>query len=247
MELMESLYETNEFFVEYQDGADVDYNKSYWGNIVDPDGVHRNLLEEIDQQKERVRYVWEFVNSLRPGNILDVGCGLGSFLSAVSNEWQKYGIEVSRDAGKYAEKECNLHLGTLDDSPYEKNFFDCIVMYHVIEHVEDPIKTIKKINTLLAEDGILIIGTPDFDSGCARRFNDKYRLLGPEHIRLFSNDSMHRFLRSYGFKINRVTYPFFESDLFTEENLKRLFDTSKVSPPFYGNYMTFFCTKIAGA
>jgi hypothetical protein len=96
---------------------------------------------------------------------------------------------------------------------------------------------------LLKDKGTFIIGTPDFDSGCARRFGKNYRLMGPEHIRLFSNDSMHRFLRDHGFKINKVEYPFFNSRLFNKENLMRLFDTSKVSPPFYGNYMTFFCTN----
>ena len=37
-------------------------------------------------------------------------------------------------------------------------------------------------------------------------------------------------------------YPFFECRYFTPEGLNRLFDTDKVSPPFYGNFMTFFCT-----
>ena len=58
-----------------------------------------------------------------------------------------------------------------------------------------------------------------------------------------SNDSMHRFLRDHGFVIDRVEYPFFETRHFTLENLARLFDTSKISPPFYGNFMTFYCHK----
>ena len=213
------------------------------GEIKDPDGKSRNLLEEIDQQIEDVRYVWEYINTLNPGVILDVGCGLGSLLSAVSNNWEKYGIEVSRTAAKYASKHGDIHLGTLIDSPYENNQFDCITMYHVIEHVKDPVYNIKKIKSLLKHNGTFIIGTPDFDSGCARRFGKNYRLLDPGHIRLFSNDSMHRFLRDFDFKICKVEYNYFDTRLFNEENLMRLFDTSKISPPFYGNYMSFFCTN----
>ena len=134
-------------------------------------------------------------------------------------------------------------MGTLIDCPYEDNQFDCITMYHVIEHVQDPISNIKKIKALLKNKGTFIIGTPDFDSGCARRFGKNYRHLGPGHIRLFSNDSMHRFLRDFGFKICKVEYTYFNTRLFTRENLMRLFDTSKISPPFYGNFMTFFCTN----
>ena len=88
------------------------------------------------------------------------------------------------------------------------------------------------------------MATPDFDSGCARQFGPNYRLLhDPTHISLFSNDSMHRFLRDHGFKIFRADYPFFETRYFTKENLIRLFDTGEVSPPFYGNFMTFYCQK----
>ena len=95
---------------------------------------------------------------------------------------------------------------------------------------------------ILKKGGIILLGTPDFDSGCARLFGNNYRLLNdPTHISLFSNDSMHRFLRDHGFTIDYVEYPFFNTRHFTEDNLKALFNTSKVSPPFYGNFMTFYC------
>ncbi len=242
VELMRSLYKTGDYFVECGN-EEIDYNDSYWGEVKDPDGKSRNLLKEIDQQIEDVRYVWEYINSLNPGAILDVGCGLGSLLSAVSDEWEKYGIEISRTAANYASKHCDIYLGELENSPYEDNQFDCITMYHVIEHVRDPVSNIKKIKSLLRNNGTFIIGTPDFDSGCARRFGKNYRLLDPGHIRLFSNDSMHRFLRDFGFKISKVEYNYFNTRFFNKENLLRLFDVSKISPPFYGNYMSFFCTN----
>jgi hypothetical protein len=54
---------------------------------------------------------------------------------------------------------------------------------------------------------------------------------------------MHRFLRDYGFTIDRVDYPYFDTPYFTAQNLARLLNTSEVSPPFYGNFMTFYCHK----
>ena len=118
-------------------------------------------------------------------------------------------------------------------------------MHHVIEHVNEPIEFIVSIKRILKDKGILILGTPDFDSGCARLFKSNYRLLhDPTHISLFSNESIHRFLRDHGFKIMKVEYPFFETRFFNIENLNKLFDTSNVSPPFYGNFMTLFCKNM---
>lgn len=115
-------------------------------------------------------------------------------------------------------------------------------MYHVIEHLKDPIAALKKVYTMLAPGGTFIIGTPDFDSAAARRYGKKFRMLhDPTHISLFSSDSMHRCLRNQGFKIKQVEYPYFDTPWFTKENLMRILDVDGVSPPFYGSIMTFFC------
>ena len=79
----------------------------------------------------------------------------------------------------------------------------------------------------------------------ANRFGADYRLLrDPTHISLFSNDSMHRFLRAHGFHIDAVDYPFFETRHFTADNLVQMLDRDDVSPPFYGSFMTFYCTRV---
>ena len=104
---------------------------------------------------------------------------------------------------------------------------------------------IKQIYAKLKPGGYLIIGTPDFDSGAARRYGEKFRLLhDPTHVSLFSNDSMHRFLRDNGFKINKVEYPYFDTEWFNEKTLMAMLKNNTVSPPFYGSTMTFICQKI---
>jgi hypothetical protein len=90
----------------------------------------------------------------------------------------------------------------------------------------------------------LIVGTPNFDSACARRFGERYRLLHDQtHISLFSRESLDRFLWDHGFFVERVEFPYFETRYFTTENFERLKDKDGVSPPFYGNIMTFYCRK----
>jgi D-sedoheptulose 7-phosphate isomerase len=162
----------------------------------------------------------------------------------LDTRWEKHGVEISEYAAKQAEQFATIFCGELEHAGYQPASFDVIVAHHVIEHLFDPIAFIQQVRTLLKPGGHLLLATPDFDSGCARRFGGNYRLLhDPTHVSLFSNESMFRFLRDHGFVVDRVHYPFFETRHFTRENLLRLFDVSAVSPPFYGNYMSFYCRK----
>jgi len=223
----------------------VDYEESYWKEITDPDGKKRNRLLEREQCLEDLRDVLSFINAMKPGKILDIGCGLGYLLSGVSDKWSKYGVEVSSFAAKYAENWGEIFVGKLKDANFKQEYFDLIVLNHVIEHVDNPESIIGQIYRILKDRGTLILGTPDFDSACARRFGNNYRLLHDKtHVSLFSNESMHRFLRDHNFHIDNVEYPYFDTKYFTKDNLLRIFDINNISPPFYGNFMTFYCHKV---
>lgn len=222
----------------------VDYEQDYWGEIVDPDGNVRNRLDERQQHLEDLAEELSFIDKLQPGKILDIGCGLGFLLSGISEKWEKHGVEVSRFATGHANQWGNVFCGELREANFPDEHFDVIVLYHVIEHIEEPSDLLIEIKRILKQGGNLVLGTPDFDSGCARHFGENYRLLHDKtHVSLFTNESMHRFLRYHDLVIDRVGCPFFNTRHFTKGNLLRLFDTDKISPPFYGNFMTFYCHK----
>lgn len=223
----------------------IDFEEAYWETAVDPDGVVRHRSDEREKDlTDRFKQELAFVNSLQQGKILDVGCGTGHFLSGVDSSWGRFGVDVSRYAVLKARKWADVFCGTLKEADFPPAFFDVVSMNYVISHMKNPIAEVHCVRRVLKKDGILILGTPDFDSPCARRFGKNYRLLHDHtQISLFTNESMHRFLRDFGFHIDRVEYPFFDTPYFTVENLMRLFDTSKVSPPFVGNCMTFYAHK----
>ncbi len=241
---MRDLYKSDRYYISLPLKEGKNFEEKYWREITDPDGKVRNRAEEREQFLKDIDYILKYLKNLHPGRILDIGCGLGWLLSAINEKWNKYGLEISKIAAEFAAKYGEIFYGPLLKSNYPDNFFDVIVMHHVIEHMENPVENLKIIKQILKPDGILILGTPDFDSGCARLFGQNYRLLHDEtHISLFSNDSMHRFLRDNNFKILEVEYPFFHTRFFNQENLTRMFEfnKNKISPPFYGNFMTFFC------
>ena len=218
--------------------------KEYWGTITDPDGKVRNRMDEREQYLDDIKTELAYINNLVPGRILDIGCGPGWLLSALPGAWEKFGIEPDRVTTEITEESGIIVADTLLGADYRGKPFDVIVMHHVIEHMEDPEAAIKEVFRILKPGGKLLIGTPDFDSPVARRFGDNYRMLYDKtHISPFTHQSMHTFLTGHGFVIDEVKYPFFEGRHFTKENLLRLLDTDKVSPPFFGNWMTFYCHK----
>ncbi len=222
----------------------IDYEENYWGEVIDPDGKKRNRLEEREQYLEDIKKELEYLGNLTCGKIIDVGCGLGFLLSALDPKWEKHGVEVSKLAAEQAKKWGKIFVGNLNKANHPSEYFDVVVLYHVIEHIDNPFDIINEIKRILKPKGKLILGTPDFDCACARLFKDKFRLLHDKtHVSLFTNDSMHRFLRDNSFIIEKVEYPFFETRHFTKDNILRLLDTSKISPPFYGNVMNFYAHK----
>jgi SAM-dependent methyltransferase len=221
-----------------------DYERAYWHVTVDPDGRERFRADERAQHLDDVREELAFVNGLPGGRLLDVGCGLGFFLSGLEPRWERHGVEISAYAAACAAGHAEVHSGTLEDAEFPDAHFDAVVMHHVIEHVEQPGELLDEALRVLRPGGWLVLGTPDFDGGCARRFGANFRLLhDPTHVSLFDADGMRRFLRDRGLVIESARYPFFETRHFTPENLQRLFDTTQISPPFYGSFMTFYARK----
>tara|TARA_B100000780_G_scaffold261631_1_gene214203 strand:- start:31291 stop:32061 length:771 start_codon:yes stop_codon:yes gene_type:complete len=218
-----------------------EYEEAYHEVAIDPDGKTRYLLEEREHSLKGIPEIIRWVDSKIGGKILDIGCGPGWFLSSLSSKWDRHGIEVSSFASNVASKYGEIHNGLLET--FDEKGFDVIVMNHVIEHIADPIPTLKKIKGMLNPNGIFIIGTPDFDSAAARRYGDEFRLLDdPTHVSLFSLDSMHRCLRDIGFHIDDVEFPYFDTPWFNEENLLKMLKSEGISPPFYGSNMTFLCS-----
>jgi len=98
--------------------------------------------------------------------ILDVGCGTGNFAREVAKKDAKYvlGIDYADEAIKIAKKtnkRKNLKFKKLDVIKLEGKF-DIIVSIGTIEHMDNPIKIIKKLKSCLNKNGKIILTTPNW-------------------------------------------------------------------------------------
>ena len=102
----------------------------------------------------------------RTGRLLDVGCGIGRFINAARKAgFEVQGIELSTSAVNIAKQKYGLNLlfGDLDDLDFEIEKFDVITLWHSLEHVPYPGRTLTKIKSILADGGYLVIAVPNDD------------------------------------------------------------------------------------
>ena len=105
-----------------------------------------------------------------PGALLDVGCGLGTFLAVARDAgWTVSGLDVSPFAAKTVKETLGIDVvaGSLADVPLPDASFDAVTMWDSIEHVDEPRRYLERARALLKPGGVLLVATDNFDClGC---------------------------------------------------------------------------------
>ena len=163
----------------------------------------------FDSQENDVRYErfykWleQLVRKHVSGNtILDVGCGDGVFLSMLSAEWDKQGLEPSASGASLARgRNLDVTCATLDTSP--KRFeADLISALDVIEHVIDPHRFVESFKRHLRPGGVVLLLTGDADSYAAKVAGPQWSYLRwCGHISVFSQWGLRKLVQSHGFEV----------------------------------------------
>ena len=228
----------------------ISYDDGYWKDGIDPEGKKKDQTKMKDfKLKNWYGEIVSYVNNLPPGKIIDIGCGLGYLLSAIPNTWDKHGYETSEFALSYVKNEnpeVILEELKLESEPPPKNQmdYDVVICYHVIEHIKNPDLFLKHLSMMVKPHGVLIVGTPNVGSIAAKLFRGNFRLFGSGHLCLFNQKNLEFLFKKNHFKIFKKEFPFLKTDYFTLRNFLRIFNTRNISPPFYGNIMTFYGEKM---
>jgi methionine biosynthesis protein MetW len=159
------------------------------------------------------------------GHLLDVGCGNGAFLSKMQQlKWIVQGIEIDEKAATVArEKGLNVQCLTLEEANFEKNYFDVIVLSHVIEHVYDPESLLRQCHKILKPGGKIVVTTPNFKSLGHRIYKGFWRGLEvPRHLMVFSKNNLRDCSVKAGFKTEKLCT--------TERWAKPICSASRITP-----------------
>ena len=111
-------------------------------------------------------------------------------------------------------KEINGYVDTVHDLnitpyPFEDSYFDEIHMYHVLEHLDDPIEKLEEIHRLLKTKGLLFIRVPHFSSMGAFSDISHKRPFGYESFDCFATDHSHSFYTRTTYEIVKKEIKYF--------------------------------------
>ena len=139
--------------------------------------------------------------------VLDIGCGNGSFLWQMrSLGWEVCGVEPDPQSASHARTAgLDVRAGLLQQQSFPEAHFDGITMTHVIEHLHEPMDTLRRCWKLLKPGGQITAATPNIGSRGHQVFGvNWFALMPPTHLVLFTENSLRRALESCGFEIGRA-------------------------------------------
>ena len=158
----------------------------------------------IENDKRRYN---QFKNLFFNKNLLDYGCGWGGFLREVKNAKSLTGFEVRQECLDYLKNKRNIKLIKSLDKLNHK--FDIITLFHVLEHLSNPLDVLKKLKKTLKPNGKIIIEVPsanDFLLSINNLSSFKKFTLWSEHLMLHTEKSIRKFLTICGFKKVKILY-----------------------------------------
>lgn len=196
---MAGKYKENEFSKENYNEF---YENHHFQPIKEADALH------IHEIIPRFGWAFDVVESIKPKNLLDLGCLDGSFTLSVASELgiSTMGIDLTKDgislARERADKfglDSKFHQGTIEewlaDFIEDGIKFDVVTCFEVIEHVDDPTKMLELIDQVLTPGGSVIVSTPSFEGPTFGMDDEKNKC----HVRLYTTrDEDYEAVNKYG-------------------------------------------------
>ncbi len=151
--------------------------------------------------RDKASRIKSFLNE--DSRVLDIGCANGDFLLELKKMGVRNlkGIDFGLETVNRAQTAgIDAVQGDFDTYDFKGELFDIIVMTNFIEHVYDPVKTIKKCRSILTRGGVIAGETPNtesWDYNLGRRFWGGYHT--PRHLFIFNEPSLRELACQTGF------------------------------------------------
>lgn len=184
-------------------GGLYDEKEKAWHKLIRP------LLSFLDRKK----LLYFKPDEIASKKLLEIGCGKGNFLEAAKdNGFQVYGIEPSPRSFSFASIRLGSRVSSIKFEEIEKivefpKEYDYVMLWHVLEHLNEPGAVLSQIKRLLAINGKVVIAVPNLASFQARFGKaDWYHLDPPRHVHHFTPESFKILAGENGFIVEKIFF-----------------------------------------
>ncbi|WP_167358562.1 class I SAM-dependent methyltransferase [Rhizobium aethiopicum] len=215
----------DELKVDDDDGAF--YGKQYWLEHQSKDLGFPNIFERarkdlLDRNLHWLRTLLKY--KAPPSAVLELGCSHGSYVALLRQSgYDAVGIEMSPWVVDFAKTafEIPVFVGPVESVDFGDRKFDVIALMDVLEHLPDPVGTMRFALDLLSPGGILLIQTPEFKEQMSYKtlletnapFLEQFK--SNEHLYLFTKESVSKLFEQLGAQHIRFERPiFYQYDMF---------------------------------
>lgn len=158
------------------------------------------------------------------GTLLDVGCGAAGYLGSMKAlGWDVLGVDPSPLAAQVAHDSYKVpvRVGTLETVDVSDKRIAVVTMIHSIEHVPDPIATLRRCREVLMAGGRIVLTTPNYAGLMSLLFRRHWMCLEPpRHLWLFTPATLRTCVERAGFRVERVLTRPFLSQVNYEKSLR---------------------------
>jgi 2-polyprenyl-3-methyl-5-hydroxy-6-metoxy-1,4-benzoquinol methylase len=146
-------------------------------------GYHQGLVDFGDDDAFKKEKFAAYLAAIKPvfpaGRALDVGCSIGTMPALMRDAgYQAEGLEINATTAAYAARTHGLAIHNASFEAFDESNgpYDVITMTDLVEHTEDPIDTMRKVNRLLKPGGGAYIRFPDVRSVKSRYYQTLARV-----------------------------------------------------------------------
>ena len=210
------------------------------------------LEEQLDFDKRLIGFRYRTLRPHLCGSIgLELGPAEGQMTQFLKNDFES--LTVVDAAPKLLELIPNypnlIKVHSLFEDFNPQNKFDTIIMEHILEHVDQPVELLHRIQEWLAPEGRILLGVPNGNSihrlaatkmGLLRQPCElNPRDLAQGHRRVYTRDTFRADIETSGLEVLELGGVFFKplsnqqiQDNWTEEMIEGFYELSKDFPEY---------------
>ncbi|MEE8395218.1 MAG: class I SAM-dependent methyltransferase [bacterium] len=169
-------------------------------------------------RRRRFRALLRWVEGFHPpGELLDMGCSQGELLQAAkeADGWEAVGIDLSSPHLDYAASQgLSVARGTLEQQSYPEGRFDVVTASSILEHLRDPVASLREIGRILKPGGIVALVMPCLTHPTARLAGGGWHHINPpNHLWYFSPQTLAALLQKAGLRPRQIRCRLLKAEL----------------------------------